>query len=93
MSDRRLYRRFSALSAWEGELWILKDGEIEHYTDKEVYMLTTAQVSPNQLLALDLIGSGPPQRLKVRVLESRPVITDGAGRRRLRLAIVDQTQD
>lgn len=67
---------------------VLRDVIIDQTSADELLAVSQAPGVLGEDMVLDLFGGGVGMRLAVRVLESRPVIIEGAVRHRLRLAIV-----
>jgi hypothetical protein len=88
MRGRRRDERFTLSDPWEGALRVPTDVVIERYGEKEVWVVSTAPASRDEVLMLDAAGSEPPVIMNVRVTSSVPVLIDGVVRHRLRLAIV-----
>jgi hypothetical protein len=53
-----------------------------------VWVVSKSPAHVDELLTLDLTGSGPAVTINVRVVDSVPVLYDGVVRHGLRLAIV-----
>jgi hypothetical protein len=53
----------------------------------ELLAISPAPAIIGEDMSVEVIGGGSDLRLKVRVLDSRPVIVDGALRHRIRLAL------
>ena len=90
MRGTRRDPRFALSVPWEGSLRVPGDVIVERYTDEEVWVLSTSPARLNELLTLDLTGSGPSVTIDVRVIESVPVLYEGGVRHGLRLAIVQE---
>ena len=73
---------------FEGALSVFQDLIVERFGAGEVVALSDTPSRSDEEMTLDLISSGPPQSLQVRVIESSPVIVDGSVRFRLRLGII-----
>jgi hypothetical protein len=73
---------------WEGAVRVLRDVVIDRTSQDELMAVGQAPGVVGETMTLDLMGGGVALRLKVSVLESRPVIINGSVRHRLRLALV-----
>ena len=90
---RRRQPRFWPGDAWDGSLRILNDVELEGYANGEFQVVGDTPRGRGELLTLDLVGSQTAQRLKVRVVDSKPFVADAGIRHRMRLAVVDEMVD
>jgi hypothetical protein len=91
MRRSRRHTRYLLSRPWEGQLGIVGDVAIERHDEKEreLWVVSALPVHPEEELTLDFSGR-EPRSLRVRVLESGPVVfVDGTIRHRLRLAIVE----
>lgn len=88
MSGRRSHPRFELSSPWDGALRMLQDVAVERTTEDELLAVSDVPGSTGEEMSLELLGGGTGVLLKVRVIESRPVIVNGRLRHRLRLAIL-----
>jgi len=86
MSDRRSHPRFVVANPWEAVVRVLRDVVVAR-RDDELLALSEAPAMVGEDMSVELIGGGSDLRLKVRVLDSRPVIVDGGVRHRIRLAL------
>jgi hypothetical protein len=74
-------------------LRILRDVIVQRTTNNEWIALSREAGVTGERLILDLGLAGTPLVFTVRVLESRPVVVDGAVRHRLRLDSVRSIDD
>jgi hypothetical protein len=58
----------------------------------ELLAISPAPAIIGEDMSVEVIGGGSDLRLQVRVLDSRPVIVDGAVRHRIRLALPVDTE-
>jgi hypothetical protein len=65
----------------------LRDVVIDRPERDELLAVSNAPAVVGEAMSLDLMGGGRSMALKVRVLESRPVIIEGCVRHRIRLAM------
>ena len=88
MRGTRRDSRFALSPPWEGSLRIPGDVVVERYSGDEIWVVSSSPAHVDELLTLDLTGSGPVVTIKVRVVESVPMLSDGVVRHGLRLAIL-----
>jgi hypothetical protein len=89
MSGRRSHPRFAVATPWNGAIRILRDVVVNRTGDDELLAVSNAAAVVGEVLSLELMGAGQTAMVKVRVLDSRPVIIDGTVRHRVRLGLVD----
>jgi hypothetical protein len=87
MSGRRSHTRFAVAKPWNGVIRVLRDAVVNRTEREELLAITLATAVAGEELSLDLLSGGQNVAIKVQVIESRPVIVDGALRHRLRLAL------
>jgi hypothetical protein len=87
MSGRRSHPRFAVANPWSGAIRILRDVVIDRTERDELLAVSNAAAVVGEVLSLDLLGGGHNLAIKVRVIDSRPVIIDGTVRHRVRLAL------
>ena len=90
MSGRRSHPRFAVASPWSGTIRVLRDVVVDRTDPRELLAVSHTAAVVGEELSLDLIGGGQNIAIKVRVIESRPVIIDGAVRHRVRLALPEE---
>jgi len=88
MSGRRSHPRYAVASPWDGAVRVLRNVVIDRPERDELLAVSNAAAVVGEAMSLDLMGGGRSLALKVRVLESRPVIIEGSVRHRLRLALM-----
>ena len=88
MSGRRSHHRFAVANPWEGAMRILRDVVVDRTSRDELMAVCHVPGVLGETMTLDLMGGGLTLGLRVRVIESRPVIIAGAVRHRLRLELV-----
>lgn len=89
MSGRRSHPRFAVANPWNGAIRILRDVVINRTGEDELLAVSNAAAVVGELLSLEVMGAGQSAVVKVRVLDSRPVIIDGTVRHRVRLGLVN----
>jgi hypothetical protein len=88
MSGRRSHPRYAVAEPWEGTLRVLRDVIVDRVGADELLAVSHAPGIVGEEMSLDLLGAGESLRLRVHVIESRPIVVDGAVRHRIRLALV-----
>ena len=80
MSGRRSHSRFSMANPWSGAITLLSDVVVNRTEGHELVIISKSAGVRDEELSLDVYGAGEKISLKVRVLDSRPVIIDGTVR-------------
>ncbi|HEX2458241.1 MAG TPA: hypothetical protein VHI99_31390 [Vicinamibacterales bacterium] len=93
MSGRRSHSRFVVAAPWDGALRVLRDVVIDRTSRDELLAVSHVPGVAGEEMSLDLMGSGMTLALRVKVIESRPVIVDGSVRHRIRLELVQAPAD
>jgi hypothetical protein len=88
MRGKRRDPRFALTAPLEGSLRVPDDVIVERWNGSEVWVVSTGPARVDEVMTLDVAGSGPQLTLTVRVVESAPVLIDGVVRHGLRLAIL-----
>ena len=88
MSGRRSHPRFAVATPWDGRMRVLRDVVVNRSTGDELLAISHNAAVAGEEMSLGLVAAGGSLDLRVRVLESRPVIIDGNVRHRIRLALV-----
>ena len=88
MSGRRSHPRFAVATPWDGAMRVLRDVVIQRSDSGELQAVSQQSAIAGEEMTLDIVGGGATIGLKVRVIDSRPVILDGAVRHRIRLSLV-----
>ena len=89
MSGRRSHQRYVVSAPWDGAMRVLRDVVIHRTEDNELQAFSHAPAIIGEEMTLDVMGAGTTMGLRVKVVESRPVMIDGAVRHRVRLAVVN----
>jgi len=71
---------------WSGAVTLLSDVVVNRTQVHELFIISNSAGVRDEELSLDVYGAGEKLTLKVRVLDSRPVIVDGTVRHRVRLS-------
>jgi hypothetical protein len=88
MSGRRSHQRFTISSATEGTLRVLRDVLVERTLGDDFVAIGRHAGVIGETLRMEA-AEAPEGALLVRVIESRPVVTDGTMRHRLLLRLAD----
>jgi hypothetical protein len=68
---------------------VLRDVVVDRTNRGELLAVSHAPGIVGEEMSLDLMAAGRSLALRVRVVESRPVIVDGAVRHRIRLGLIE----
>ena len=68
---------------------VLRDVVIHRTDREELQAVSHVPAVAGEDMTLDLMGAGATLGLKVRVIDSRPVMVDGAVRHRIRLTVLN----
>ena len=85
---RRSQPRFTVVNPWEGTMRVLRDVVVDRNGESELFALSAAPGVVGEEMSLELITGANRRSLRVRVVESRPVIVAGAVQHRLQLEMV-----
>ena len=88
MSGRRSHPRFAVATPWDGAMRVLRDVVVDRVSREELLVISQAPAIAGEDMSLDLVGAGTTMELRVRVIESRPVIIEGTVRHRIRLSVM-----
>ena len=89
MSGRRSHPRFAVATPWDGAMRVLRDVVIQRSESGELQAVSQQSAIAGEEMTLDLVGGGETIGLKVRVIDSRPMILNGAVRHKIRLALLN----
>jgi len=87
MSGRRSHPRFAVATPWDGAMRVLRDVVILRSESDELHAVSHVPGISGEEMTLDLMGAGSTLGLKVRVIDSRPMMVEGAVRHRIRLEV------
>jgi hypothetical protein len=87
MSGRRSDPRFLVASPWDGAIHVLRDVMVNRVHPSELVAISIAPGVIGEEMSLDLMTEGSNLAVRVQVLESRPVVVDGAMRHEIRLGV------
>jgi hypothetical protein len=93
MSGRRSHPRFAVATPWDGAVRVLREVVIQRSGDDELVAIGHLPAVVGEEMTLDVLSAGSTLEVRVRVLDSRPVIVDGSVRHRVRLAVVPAEHD
>jgi hypothetical protein len=89
MLGRRSYKRYRLVPAADGVLRVLGGVVVQWTNHNEWTAISREAGTVGEILMLDLGGGESPVRYGVRVIDSRPVMIEGAVRHQLRLRVED----
>ena len=87
MSGRRSHPRFAVATPWDGAMRVLRDVTVLRSESDELHAVSHVPGISGEEMTLDLMGAGATLGLKVKVIDSRPMMVEGAVRHRIRLAV------
>ena len=87
MAGRRSHPRYGMATPWQGALRVLREVVVEMRGTDELVAVSHSPGVIDDEMFLELIGEGRNVQVKVRVIDSQPVIVGGAVRYRLRLEL------
>lgn len=93
MSGRRSHPRFAVATPWDGAMRVLRDVVVDRVERDELLAISHTPAVMGEIMTLDLAGAAGALELKVRVIESRPVIVEGAVKHRIRLGLVQSPRE
>jgi len=89
MSGRRSHPRYAVATPWEGAMRVLRDVVLHRTEQHELHAVSQVPGMAGEEMTLDLMGAGATLGLRVKVIDSRPMVFEGSVRHRIRLAVVD----
>ncbi len=87
MPSRRSHPRYGLVTPWEGAVRVLREVAIANGPTDELFAVSHAPGVIGEEMFLDVNGEGHSLEVRVRVVESRPVIVDGAVCHRIKLVL------
>jgi hypothetical protein len=72
---------------------VLRDVVVNRADANEVHAVSQVAAVVGEEMTLDVIGAGAAMNLKVRVIESRPLMVEGVVRHQVKLAMVSGTEE
>lgn len=93
MSGRRSHPRVVVIPAAEGRIRLLRDVVVQEIESTGVVAISREPGTIGEMLVLELPTRHNVERLHVRVVESRPLVVDGAVRHRLQLETVVEAEE
>jgi hypothetical protein len=91
MTGRRSHPRYAVATPWDGAIRVLKEVVVHRTERDELHALSQVAAVAGEEMTLDLIGAGATLGLRVRVIDSRPVMVEGAVRHCVRLTVLNGT--
>lgn len=73
------------LPASEGVLRVLRDVLVQEADDREIVAISREAAVAGEMLTIEMAGAPSAAPVRTHVIDSRPLIVDGAVRHRLRL--------
>ena len=92
MAGRRSHPRYGVTTPWEGAVRVLREVVVDTRGTNELVAVSHSPGVIGDEMFLDLVGEGRNVQVKVRVIDSQPVIVGGAVRYRLRLALASPSE-
>ena len=89
MSGRRSHPRFTVATPWDGAVRVLRDVVISRIGPHELLAVSQSPGLVGEEMSLDVTGGGASLGVRVKVIESAPILFNGAVRHRIRLALLD----
>jgi hypothetical protein len=71
---------------------VLRDVVLQRTENDELQAVSQVPGMAGEEMTLDLMGAGATLGLRVRVIDSRPMMLEGAVRHRIRLAVVEANE-
>jgi hypothetical protein len=87
MADRRSHPRYSMLYSWDGAVQLLRDVTEVRRQDRELTLICEAPAALDEMMTLDLRSGRDAASLRVRVVESKPVLVGGQMRHEVRMEV------
>jgi len=84
--------RYGVTTPWEGAVRVLREVVVDTRGTNELVAVSHSPGVIGDEMFLDLVGEGRNVQVKVRVIDSQPVIVGGAVRYRLRLALASPSE-
>lgn len=88
MSGRRTHLRMRVESPWSGAMRVSRDVSVDEAGGQSLAVLSTAPGIVDEELTLEMVSGEETAHLRVKVVESRPVVVEGCVRHRLQLLIL-----
>ncbi len=92
MPNRRRHARFALTHPWCGTLHTLRDVIVEphRWQDRPVQFAIISQTPdvPDETMTLAIIHNGDSAKVRVRVMDTRPIFYEGSLRHRLCLSVI-----
>jgi hypothetical protein len=88
MSGRRFHPRFVVSTACDGAVRVLRDVVVQRTGPDELLAVSLSPGVIDEEMSLDVVCGESSLRLRVKVVESAPIIVHDAVRYRIRLSVV-----
>ena len=88
MAGRRSHLRFEVVQSPEGVLRVMRDVLVQSVGRDEVVAISREPGILGEAVTLDVSAEQPGSGVQARVVESQPIVVNGAVRHRLRLETV-----
>ena len=88
MSGRRSHPRFAVATPWEGAMRVLRDVVISRADSEAVHAVSQVPAVVGEEMTLDVMGAGAVMAMRVKVVESKPLMVQGVVRHQVTLARV-----
>jgi len=92
MFGRRSHARFTLSSSTEGVLSVLRDVVVEQFEGSEIVAISQEAGILDEIMLIEIPDYDATAAVGVQIIESRPVMIDGALRHRLRLRKLEVAQ-
>lgn len=89
MNGRRSHPRFAVATPWDGAVRVLRDVVINRTGPNELIAVSQTPGLVGEEMSLAVMGGGSSLGLRVRVIESAPMLFNGTVRHRIRLAVLN----
>ena len=84
MADRRSHPRYAVLYSWDGAVQLLRDVTVLRRRARELTFICETPAALDETMTLDLRAGSDAASLRVRVLESKPILVGGKVRHEVR---------
>jgi hypothetical protein len=92
MSGRRSHPRFAVATPWDGAVRVLREIVVQRAEGDRLLAVSHSPGIVGEEMTLDVMAAAASVRLRVKVMDSRPVIVDGSVRHRIGLAMVNEAE-
>lgn len=92
MTGRRAHERYCLPQQAEGVLQVLRQVVTARGAGEELTVFSKAPAAVGELMGLEVAGGGRRVSLRVRVLESRPILLNGIVQHRVRCQVCERRE-